>query len=56
MFKNKKNSQFSFWRNCLFTYILVGISAGAIADIHQSFHLDNLSNQASNYYRVISID
>lgn len=40
---------FTFWRNCIMAYILVGIFSSLMAESHQNFQI---SNQWENGYRL----
>ena len=55
MINNKKCSKFSFCRNCLVAYLLVGICSALIADFHKNFQISSQSANAANFSRVMSL-
>lgn len=44
-----------FWRNCIISYILVGICSSFIADFYQSFQLSNQSENSDRFSRLVSL-
>lgn len=53
MFK-QINLQFSFIRNCLIIYILVGFLAALISDSHKNFQMSSESVNSNQFSRIIS--
>ncbi|BAQ60654.1 hypothetical protein GM3708_1060 [Geminocystis sp. NIES-3708] len=49
------NVQFSFIRNCLIIYILVGFLSALIADSHKSFQMSSQSGNSNQLSRIISL-
>ncbi len=56
MNKNIKCSKFTFFRNCLIAYLLVGFGSALIADFHKNFQLSYQANNAANFSRIMSLN
>lgn len=49
------NIQFTFIRNCLIIYILVGFLSSLVADVHKSFQMSSQSGNTNQLSRMISL-
>lgn len=49
------NVKFTFIRNCLIIYILVGFLSSLVADVHKSFQMSSQSSNTNQLSRMISL-